>query len=95
MAAEKPKRKYVLDAGVGVNLKPNVNGWGADSPPHLAVLVHPLKGMTFWGPFITETAAHEWVRREGDGAAMEYYGERGESRWFVAQLFVPTHPEGE
>jgi hypothetical protein len=95
-AAVKPKTPgYDLDAGVGVQWATNDYGWGLEEMPHMAVLMHPLQGITLWGPFVNEDAAHAWVRKEGDGAAMHYYGETGVSRWCVAGIHVPTHPKAE
>ena len=53
---------YDLDAGVGVNWATNDYGWGLNEMPHMAVLLHPLQGMTLWGPFVNEDAAHAWIR---------------------------------
>lgn len=97
MIAQKAKKKsgYVLDDGVGVKWDTNKHGWGLEQAPHIAVLIHPIHGMSVWGPFVSEDAAHAWVRRDGDGAAMHYFGTPGESRWHVTMIHVPTHPRGE
>ena len=48
-AAVKPKTPgYDLDAGVGVQWATNDYGWGLEEMPHMAVLMHPLQGMTLW-----------------------------------------------
>jgi hypothetical protein len=83
--------EFVVDKGVGVNWETNANGWGLEHGPYIAVLMHPVKGMTFRGPFISEDAANLWVLNEGSAEAMRYYGELSESRWYVESLHVPTH----
>lgn len=92
--AGKKAEAWVLDDGVGVSLAPNPHGWGVDNAPHIAVLMHPIKGMSFWGPFVDEDAAHRWVRNDGEAAVLHFFGELTESKWHVNYICVPTHPKG-
>lgn len=94
-AAASSKSRYVVDAGVGVRWETNKNGWGLERTPAVAVMHHPIKGMTVHGPFLDEDAAHTWVRNNGDAEVMDYYGDTSTSQWFVIPVYVPTHPKGE
>lgn len=86
---------YVLDDGVGVCWETNKHGWGLDRVPAVAVMHHPLKGMTFHGPFVDENAAHLWIVKNGRSESLQYYGDTDRAEWFVVSVNVPTHPKGE
>lgn len=87
------KSRYVVDAGVGVDWKTNPHGWGLERQPAVAVMYHPLKGMSVHGPFLDEDAAHTWVRNSGSSEVMDYYGDTTVASWFVMPVYVPTHPD--
>lgn len=92
--ASRPKRKYELDAGVGVNWETNAYGWGLEQMPYMAVLHHPIHGMALYGPFVSEDAAIAWIHKEGDATAFQYYGRVSRTCWLTAAIHVPTHPKG-
>ena len=84
-----PKR--VLCDGVGFN--PVMGEYGIDKTHYVAMMISIHSGVEVFGPFLTETAAHEWIREHGDGEMYERFGRNREPgvTFVVKWLDVPVN----
>jgi len=94
--AKNTAAKWRLYEGVGFDANRDTTNWEYIPSPHYVVLMQSMhSGTEVFGPFVSEDAAHKWVREEGDGEMYQRFNRTsipGVS-FHVEWLDIPTKRE--
>jgi hypothetical protein len=89
----KPAPKCTLCNGVGFN--PATEQYRTAQSHYVVLMTSIHSGVEVFGPFLTESAAHEWIREHGDGEMYSHFGKTRETGvvFVVKWLDVPVNYE--